>query len=1548
MTKPVRAAAKQVEVALATALPSYYVPSMFMPVTSMPLTTSGKLDRKVLRALAADVPESQLTPYRLAGKSGRAPSGHAETALARLWASVLKLSADAVGAEDSFFRMGGDSISAMRLVAAARQDGVVISVANVFAHPKLLDMAATVTVLSSEELTTSEADIVVPFELLPTNTNTRERILGLAASECGVAPDAIEDVYPCSKLQEGLIMLTNKDPGTYVVQPIYRLPSDIDLACFKQAWQTVIAAEATLRTRIVYSEEHGFFQVVVREDLQWQTLADLTDIDEATRQLPAKNGAPLTTFTLVGENTTTPFFVWTAHHAVYDGWSWSALFRKVEACYHHAEQDMPATVPYSRFIRYISTLDQKQSDDFWLSNLDNMTAAQFPQLPSPDHRVEANGQLLHRVELTRHQDIEVTVPSMIRAAWGLLLATYSGSDDVLWGETNSGREASVPGIESIIGPTITTAPVRLRLDRRLTVHEYLRETQRQSSTSLPYQFAGLQHIRKLSSETAVACDFQAFLGIEAGDDFDADSPLWKMESANTIGTDFFSYAFIFNCKVDQSGVAVETLYDNRVVEPWLAQRLIQQFDFVLRQFNTLSALNQKLSELNILNPADQHLIKTWNSKPVNIIDRCIHTVIAEDQATSRPHATAIDAWDTGVMTYSQLDERSSALAYKLMSFGVKPQQFVPLCFDKSGWTIVAILAVLKAGAAFVPLDFEAPVLRLRGIVSEVKAGLILCAPQYQDLCQSIPCETLAVDGDSTAPVRFPVGSLPRVPSDSPAYVFYTSGSTGTPKGAVINHYHWVTSSTAFASIWNITESSRVLQFASYTFDACLIEILSTLMRGGTVCVPDQASRTDNLAAVINQFKVNWTALTPSVVRIVQPSQVPQLKTLVLVGEAMSHHDLATWADRVTLGNGYGPTECAVVATFNIMTASTKPNNLGKALTARGWIVHKDDHHVLVPVGAIGELILEGGGVGAGYLNNPEKTAHAFIGDVKWSTGLLEDSSRLRMYMTGDLVKYNEDGTMLYLGRKDSQAKVRGQRLELSEVEHHLMDDEMVQTALASVPTAGPCAKRLVGVVSFQNVPPSKSELQILSQQSASLNIAGIRDRLCERLPAYMVPSLWIAVAKFPLLPSGKLDRRRVAQWLEQIDQNTYRTISALALEVPEADTTSTVERKIQAIFANVLNLPAEDIRLNQSFLHLGGDSIAAMQVSSQCRAQGYPIRVQDIIRSKSITALASIVDISGDEQTTATTSDAEYNLPFGLSPIQKLFFETVGESHNHFNQTEVFRLARNFELDKIRSALTALVETHPMLRARFARNEAGLWQQRVEKDVKNSYRLRHHRIRMETDARDIVDDSQSSLNISSGPTFAVDVFDVDETFSQVIAIVAHHLVIDVVSWGILLEDLQGLLNGVKPLPQSLPYHSWLQQQVTEANGQDAVRKFFPIDHIAPPDLDYWGMSDGQNNLTGDTIEQTIHLTTRDTMLLLGAQDALSTEILDILVAALLESFRKVFSDRVSWATSPTCFGVLGLCTNNSRLRLRSITKAMAESLSIQDKIYRGLSVGSPQ
>ena len=1503
MTEEVQIKAKEAEVALANSLPAYYVPSMWFPVASMPMTTSGKLDRKILRQLAQSVKDEQLQTYRLAGKSGRAPSSRVETTLSKLWESVLRLSPDSVGVDDSFFRLGGDSIGAMRLVTASRKEGIILTVANIFASPKLLDMVQCATVLSSDDAGQEEEPDTIPFELV--FEDSRRDILDFAASECGVFRDSIEDIYPCTQLQEGLIALSTKEPGAYVAETIYRLPADVDLKRFQDAWNRVVEVEPILRTRIIYTDQQGFLQVVVKDTPEWHHISELQNIKDTDRHLPARHGGRLTRYALVGEESSSPFFVWTAHHAVYDGWSLPSLLSTVEACYRQSSAGSLTSVPYSRFIRYLASIDQKQSDDFWINAFADITAPQFPQLPSPDYQVSASNQLVRETHITRKSGMEITMPSMIRAAWALLLGTYSGSDDVLWGETNSGRDVPVPGVEDILGPTITTAPVRFRLNRQATLQEYLQDVQKQSSLSLPYQFAGLQHIKKLSSDTAVACEFQSLLVIAAGDSMqEPEGGLWDLQGTGTIGTNFFNYPLILNCTVSNDGVNMEAHYDAKVISTWLVEQMLEEFDYILQRFNSTEEHQTTLGDFTLLNSSDERHLVSINSHPARTINKCIHNVIFQEQVILRPQAIALDAWDTKTMTYRELDERVTRLASRLIAEGVKPQTFVPLCFDKSGWTIVAMLAVMKAGAAFVPLDFESPILRLREICSDVDAKLILCSPKYVELCRSIPCKTLAVDRDTTERQPGRLYTLPYVNSEMPAYVIFTSGSTGKPKGALINHHSFVSSSSEFAPAMGIHNSSRVLQFSSYTFDACLIEILSTLMQGGCICVPDQASRTNDLVGIINNFNVNWVCLTPSVVRTIQPSQIPQVKTLVLVGEAMSQQDLITWADRVTLVNGYGPTECSAIATVNIMTPSTSPSNLGRVVTARGWVVSKDNHHVLAPLGAIGELILEGGGVGAGYLKNPEKTAQAYITSVKWTLGESHDNANAapsrRFYKTGDLVKYLEDGTLLYLGRKDSQTKVRGQRLELSEVEHHLVEDPLVQNVLAAVPKEGPCAKRLVGVFSLQELTKSKSGaiarevLQILPSEIASFNIGSIRDRVCQRLPSYMVPSLWVAITEFPLMPSGKMDRRRVVQWLEKMDSDTYRTISTLGLEEPK-DEVNDVESKLQEIFGKVLNLPAEDIRLNQSFLHLGGDSIAAMQVSSQCRAQGIAITVQDIIRSKSIAQLASKVSVTQDDSANAKVE--EYYLPFDLAPVQRTFFQSAGNCYNHFNQSVVLKLSRSFEVSEVEAALKSLVTIHPLLRGRYVTDESKTWRQRIEKEISGSFRLRHHNVQTGNDAhmRPIIDESQATMDITHGPTFSVDLFDIDDTFSQAIALVAHHLVIDVVSWGIVLEDLQNLLNGVTPPPQSLPFHSWAKTQAEQAK-QDTASRVFPVSNVPLADMEYWGMSD-RPNIHGDVISEDIELSPKDSMLLLGAQDALATEPLDIFIAALLESFRKVFPDR---------------------------------------------------
>ena len=594
------------------------------------------------------------------------------------------------------------------------------------------------------------------------------------------------------------------------------------------------------------------------------------------------------------------------NYNILDGWSMPLLLSKVEAFYRESQPPKLVAAPYSRFIKYLSDVDQEKSDDFWKSKLFESSAPQFPQLPSPSYQAQASSFLTHNAHVSRKSGTEFTLPCVIRAAWAFLIATYTGSDEIIFGETNSGREVLVQGIEEILGPTIATLPIRMTIDHQQTVTEFLSEVQRQSAEALPYQFAGLQHIKRLSSNTAMACEFQNLLAINHATEED-ENGLWDLQSTGTIGTNFFTYSLTASCTIGRKEVEIEAHYDQEVIPTWLVQRLLHQFEFVLQRFNSSEAPEEKIGDIAILNPVDKETIWSWNSRPLKSIHKSIHSMIYQEQVILRPYAIAIDAWDFKA-TYRELDEQTTRMASRLVALGITPESYVPLCFEKSGWTVVAMLAVLKAGAAFVPLDPSSPMSRLQEIVNDVKAKLILCSPRYEKLCESIPARAFPVNRIMTERQPGRLYSLPCVQSDAAAYVIFTSGSTGKPKGTVIEHASFVSNAAEFGPGFGITSTSRVLQFASYVFDASLIETLASLMVGACVCVPEESARTDNLAGVINDMRIDWAILTPSVIQLIQPSEVPQLSTLVLAGEAMSQQDLSTWSDKVVLMNGYGPSE----------------------------------------------------------------------------------------------------------------------------------------------------------------------------------------------------------------------------------------------------------------------------------------------------------------------------------------------------------------------------------------------------------------------------------------------------------------------------------------------------------------------------------------------------------------------------------------------------------------------------------------------------------------
>ncbi len=492
----------------------------------------------------------------------------------------------------------------------------------------------------------------------------------------------------------------------------------------------------------------------------------------------------------------------------------------------------------------------------------------------------------------------------------------------------------------------------------------------------------------------------------------------------------------------------------------------------------MSEADRKLSQVDFLSLEDRERVREWNATLPSIENNsssCTIHGLVEAMAARQPEAIAIASWD-GQLTYHQLDELSTKLACHLRGLGVGQESLVVHCFTKSVWAVVAIISVLKAGAACVSISPESPRARTRAILEDTKALVALVAPDTLGSVEDLVDHPVIVDAAFFGNVHPPELSLPHVDAQQLAFILFTSGSTGVPKGIAIEHSALCCSMFAMGQQLGMNSDSRVLQFSSFTFDAHLFDIFVTLHFGGCVCVPSDDQRSNDLAGAINSLRVNVLNLTPTVASMIQPQDVPLVSMLIMVGEAVTKGVVAAWSSvrPVRLFNGYGPAETYVASLIEITPESqalTSPSNIGFALNGnRFWVSDPLNYERLMPVGCIGELLIEGLTLARGYLNQPEKTAEVFL-EVPASWAHLgpdrEGNEARRIYKTGDLVRYSQDGSVDYVGRKDTQVKVHGQRVELAEIEYHL-NTAVPQGSHCVVihATAGLCKGRLVAVIAL--------------------------------------------------------------------------------------------------------------------------------------------------------------------------------------------------------------------------------------------------------------------------------------------------------------------------------------------------------------------------------------------------------------------------------------------------------------------------------------------------
>jgi amino acid adenylation domain-containing protein len=751
-------------------------------------------------------------------------------------------------------------------------------------------------------------------------------------------------------------------------------------------------------------------------------------------------------------------------------------------------------------------------------------------------------------------------------------------------------------------------------------------------------------------------------------------------------------------------------------------------------------------EPEVASEKDLELIWEWNAYPKAPYSLYLHSVIAQWAVTS-PNEIAVDAWD-GSFTYLELDHSSSQLAQYLHNLGVHQSTVVPLLFERSRHTVVAMLAVLKIGAAFVLLDAGLPLSRLKNIVKQVKAEKVLSSPVYLELAEGLEITPVSVPvtGDNGHPRMY--FDVDIDPLTSTACIVFTSGTTGTPKGILLSHANLASTFNYTARTVGLTESTRMVDSASYGFDAAIYQALGTLCMGGCLCVPSDSERLTAMPSVINKFQVNTAILTPSVARLLDPATVPTLKRLKLVGESASSALIDRWLPHVTLVMGYGPSECAVCSNAGVFhQGTTAVNNIGHALGCLAWVVDSNDHERLLPIGSIGEMLIEGPNVSQGYLNDADRTNKVFVDSPKWLTqgwGMVTGRNA-RLYKTGDLVQYEHDGSLLYIGRKDQQKKLRGQRIDLSEIETAILQATPIKMdVIAEVCTTAlsPNDPQLVALCCLE---PSRGVSGIDSQQPYSQNTSIIMPsteeflgmgqeilrNLRATLPSYMVPTFVIPVSEVPRTkPSDKLDRKRVAQEVSLLGQTQLRTYFPTAskfLETPQEET-------LRDLLKDVLSLDI-DIWADDHFFRLGGNSITAIQLIAAARQRGLYLHMSDILDHNNIAHLArKMTNIdAGDQHATSIPPFSliserqkiqafeEARMRYAIdtnrildvlpcTPLQEGLM-ALGEQKVGGNIAQrIFDVAPSTELYRLKSAWEIVCRQNSIMRTRIIDTSAGILQ----------------------------------------------------------------------------------------------------------------------------------------------------------------------------------------------------------------------------------------------
>ncbi|HSE17009.1 MAG TPA: amino acid adenylation domain-containing protein [Pyrinomonadaceae bacterium] len=1453
-------------------LPSYMIPSSLTLLESIPLTVNGKVDRRALLPLVEGT--ERLETFQ-------APRDLIEAMISEIWRELLVM--ERFGIHENFFELGGHSLLATQLVSRLRKSfRVDVQLRHVFDAPTVAKLA--------------------------------ESIKEIMASGETIRPPVITSVsrngeVPLSFAQQRLWFLDQLEPGTpvYNIATGMRMIGPLDVAAFEQAITEIIRRHEILRTTILTIDGHP--QPVVAEAQSFRlpvTALDVLDVDaresearqiaeaEAEEPFDLSTG-PLFRIKLLRMDDADHIVLLTMHHIIGDGWSMEVLVREVAVLYESYKTGKTSPLPelaiqYADFAHWQRQWLQGEvlaaQLSYWKTKLGDGSAKIELPTDRPRPKVQSirgasqsfvlSERLADQLKALSRGE-QVTLFMTLLTAFQVLLYRYTGQSDISVGTPIAGRHHLET--EKLIGFFVNTLVLRSTLSDTLTFRDLLEQVravvlEAHIHQDLPFEklVDELQPERNLSHTPL----FQVLFSFDSLPRDPLSLPGLRL---SPFGVETHTAKFDLTMSMSDVGNVITGFikYKTDLFDSATINRLAGHFQVLLE--GIVAAPDLKISLLPILTEAERdELLGDWNQTQRDYdLDLCLHQVF-EAQVERSPEAIAV-RFEDDYLTYRDLNCRSNQLAHFIRSIGAGPETFVGLSIERSVNMIVGLLGILKAGAAYVPLDLVTAKERVAFMIEDTGIQLILTGQHSLKDVYGQTSRVVSLDSDWDIIAQHPAENQPSsATASSTAYVIYTSGSTGKPKGVVIEHRQVLNYIHGIEDRFNLVPGASYAMVQPLAVDSCKTVIYPPLFTGGCLHVISEERVLDAYALndYFRRYEIDCLKIAPSHLRALQTSgkvQVAPRDLLVIGGEASRREwaeDLPRLVSPGRVFNHYGPTETTVgVLTYDLQREKTEhfTQTLPVGRPLPNTEAHVLDRNLqLAPLGVPGELHIGGSCLARGYLNHPDLTAGKFIPDP------FSERPGARLYKTGDIARWLPDGNIEFLGRSDHQVKIQGYRIELGEIESALSKHPAVREVIVQVREAEHNQKRLVAYLAFSN--------------GSVADPGQLRGFLSERLPVYMIPSVFVSLSQLPRTPHGKIDMNALPA-PEGVDHGSKRVFVA-----PRSQN----EKLLEEIWSRVLGV--SPIGVHDNFFELGGDSILSIQIIARARQAGLRLSAKQLFQYQTIAELAAAAN---ETQTVA----AEQGLVTGelpLTPIQRRFVEHLPPLDlNHWNHAFLLEVKEGAEPSHLRQIVQVLMRHHDALRLRLGAHEND-WRQSIAGDD-GSVPLDEVDLSSlsETEQRAVITVEatrlQTSLNLSEGPLVRTVFFGLGDHKPGRFLIVLHHLAVDGVSWRILLEDMETAYgqvskgNEIELPPKTTAFKTWAER-LAEYARTDAPRS----------ELEYWlamaareidrlpaDYSDG-DNVVGSERSVLIALTPDETSALLQeVPQVYRTRVNEVLLTALAQA-----------------------------------------------------------